>query len=166
MSKQLNSLKNNALKWIYISLLPLFFGACNHTLPTAGSRNLPPIPVGKARIIHILDNDPSMWKITPMYISVDGHPRTRASVNKISVIHVEPGQRLISYNQDKVLGSKDGVSLYFMRGQTRYLYCKAIRLSVGASYRIDEYKLDVTELDPFHASEELKKIEVLQDYAR
>lgn len=141
--------------------MSFFLGACNQSLITSGSKDLPPIPAGKARVIHILDNDPSMWKITPVYISIDGRPATRANVNKISVIHVSPGQRLISYNKDKVLGARDGVSLHFLKGQTRYLYCKAVRLSRNASFGIDEYKLDVIELDPFHASEALKSIDAL-----
>lgn len=161
MFKSLIILEKSALKMVYIFVVPFFLGACNQSLVTSGSKHLPPIRAGKARVIHILDNHPSMWNVAPFYISIDGHSRARASVNKVSVIHVEPGQRLISYHREKVMGSKDGVSLYFLKGQTRYLYCKAARLSEDQSFGINQYKVSFTELDSFNASERLKENEAL-----
>lgn len=97
-----------------------------------------------------------MWKLTPIYISVNGRVADRLDLKKVSHLDLNPGQNLLSYNQIKTVGARDGISLNFIEGQTRYLYLKAKFNPDRSGFHIDNYDLKTAELSAFEAEEYLE----------
>lgn len=130
-----------------IAILILFVcGSCSNTLTIPSLESVPAISSGKARVVHIFDDSPNMWKITPFYISVDGRPVERVNLKKFTYIDVNSGTRVLSYDQHKAIGLRDGMSLSFLPGQTRYLYVKSRYRPDRSGVYIDGFQLDVSEI--------------------
>lgn len=140
--------------------LYLFFSAlasCSSGLQINSLKDAPPIPKNKARAVHIFQNSADMWKLFPIYISIDKKPVTRIDAKRFSIIDVDPGSRMFSYFQEKAVGARDGVSLTFLEGETRYFLCRP-ELKTGAPdfYR-DKYRLRVSELTALEAERYLRQ---------
>lgn len=139
---------------IHALFLALFFflGACSPSLRITSLKEVPSIPEGKARVVHIFNNSPEMWRLFPIYVSVDKKPVSRIDVKRFSVIDVQPGSRMFSYFQEKAVGARDGIVLHFMDRQTRYLLVTPEKRNDIVNFHTEFYRLKVTEITPLEAN--------------
>lgn len=147
------------IRLLPILMLAVLLSSCSNSLTIPSLKELPPVPNGKARIVHIFENSPNIWKITPIYISVNGRPRHRVNLEKVVYTDVAAGQHLLSYEQKKSHGARDGVTLNFLPKQTRYLYCRARQSPNHAAPLLDRYELDLREVDALQAEALIRRLQ-------
>lgn len=139
------------MKSLLSALLFLALTSCAKQLTISSLASLPPIPEGSARIVHIFEDSPMLWRAVPIFIHVDGRPVEKIVSARISHHDVPVGRHLISYELARVLGVDDGLSLSFLPQQTRYLYVKTRRSSSGVLDWM-ETSLDIGEISAQEAN--------------
>jgi len=122
------------MKWL-CCLSAFFVLGCSSQV-SLSIDELPSVPVGKARLVVVFDQDTILWGVTPLALFVDGKAtQWIKKLPRFSAIDVEPGERLFatSYPDPWVLDvmEQQGFSpqhrLKLQEGETRYFFCFAQR---------------------------------------
>ena len=112
---------NHTFKNYFILPAICILASCADSVEISTLKNLPPISHGKSRIVHIMDQKPMMWRLSPLYISIDGKQVAKTTVERIAVNEIEPGRRLVTVLPFKTINSKQGASYDFKKGVTHYI---------------------------------------------